>query len=211
VTRDRVNGHLAECAPAHDVPTAVAQPLVLLRAISPGMQAYWLDVEARLDAKLEALDAFLRRVWLECCGHLSVFRIGGVDYFSRGYELGFARGLGGGTVERSMNVRLRDALPLSGRGFEYEYDFGSTTNLELRVTGERSGSPGRSAVRLLARNAPPASACAVCGEPATLVCAFCLQEAADAFVCAKHRGQHRCGEDEAFLPVVNSPLMGRNG
>jgi hypothetical protein len=107
-----------------------------------------------------------------------------------------------------MNIRLRDALPVSGEGFEYEYDFGSTTSLDLEVTGERSGRSGRSAVRLLARNAPPISACAVCGEPATLVCAFCLQESADAFVCTKHRRQHQCGEEEAFLPVVNSPRMG---
>lgn len=205
--RDGVQEHLAACAPAHDVPTAGLQ-LVFLRATSPEMPAYWLDVEAKADAKLEALDAFLRRVWLECCGHLSVFRIGGVDYFSRGYEFGFGREFGGGTVERSMSIRLRDALPFSSEGFEYEYDFGSTTSLELRVTGERSGRLGRSAVRLLARNAPPASTCAVCGEPATLVCVFCLQEAAEAFVCPKHRRQHRCGEEEAFLPVVNSPRMG---
>jgi hypothetical protein len=212
VTRDGVQQHLAACAPAHDVPTAAPRPLVFLRATSPEMPAYWLDVEAKADAKLEALDAFLRRVWLECCGHLSVFRIGGVDYFSRGYEFGFGHEFAGiGTSrsdERSMTVRLRDVLPFSSEGFEYEYDFGSTTNLELRVTGERSGCPGRSAVRLLVRNVPPASTCAVCGEPATLVCAFCLQEAADAFVCPKHRRQHRCGEEEGFLPVVNSPRMG---
>jgi hypothetical protein len=172
------------------------------------MPAYWLDVEAKADAKLEALDAFLRRVWLECCGHLSVFRIGGVDYFSRGYEFGFGREFGGGTAERSMNVKLREALALPDEGFEYEYDFGSTTMLDLRVTGERSGSPGRSAVRALARNAPPKIRCAVCSEPANLVCPYCLQESADAFVCTKHRRQHRCGEEEAFLPVVNSPRMG---
>lgn len=104
VTPDGVQEHLVECAPAHDVPTAVPHLLVLLRATSPGMPAYWLDVEAKVDAKLEALDAFLRRVWLECCGHLSVFRIGPVDYFSRGYEFGFAREFGGETVERSMTT-----------------------------------------------------------------------------------------------------------
>jgi hypothetical protein len=212
VTRDGVQEHLAACAPAHDAPTAVSQLLVLLRATSPGMPAYWLDVEAKVDAKLEALDALLRRVWLECCGHLSVFRIGGVNYFSRGYEFGFAREFGGVSAhrsdERSMTAKVRDALPFSGEGFEYEYDFGSTTILDLRVTGERSGSPGRSVVRLLARNAPPKVTCAICSEPANLVCPFCLQESADAFVCTKHRRQHRCGEDDAFLPVVNSPRMG---
>lgn len=212
LTAGNAQAHLADCASAHDVSTAVPQQLVLLRVTSPGMPAYWLDLEAKVDAKLEALDAFLRRVWLECCGHLSVFRIGGVDYFSRGYEFGFAREFGSASTrrsaERSMTVRLRDALPFSGEGFEYEYDFGSTTTLDLRVTAERSGRPGRLTVRLLARNAPPVSTCAVCGEPATLVCACCLQEAAEAFVCTKHRRQHLCGEEEAFLPVANSPRMG---
>jgi hypothetical protein len=33
------------------------------------------------------------------------------------------------TVERSMNTRLRDALPFVGERFGYEYDFGSTTPL----------------------------------------------------------------------------------
>src|SRR5665213_2909596 len=212
LTAGNAQAHLADCASGHDVSTALPQLLVFLRATSPGLPEYWLDVEAKVDAKLEALDAFLRRVWLECCGHLSVFRIGGVDYFSRGYEFGFGREFGGistqRSAERSMNANLRDALPFSGEGFEYEYDFGSTTALDLRVTGERSGSPGRSAVRLLARNAPPKVTCAVCSEPANLVCPFCLQESADAFVCTKHRRQHRCGEDDAFLPVVNSPRMG---
>jgi hypothetical protein len=211
LTSGNAQAHLADCASAHDV-SGVPQLLVLFRATSPGMPAYWLDIEAKVDAKLQALDAFLRRVWLECCGHLSVFRIGGVDYFSRGYEFGFAREFRSvstpWSAERSMTVRLRDALPSSDEGFEYEYDFGSTTTLELRVTGERSGSPGRSAVRLLARNAPPKVPCAVCSEPANLVCVFCLQEGADAFVCTKHRRQHQCGEEEAFLPVVNSPRMG---
>jgi hypothetical protein len=104
---------------------------------------------------------------------LSVFRIGGVDYFSRGYEFGFGREFGSistpRSAERSMTVRLRNALPFSGESLEYEYDFGSTTNLELRVTGERSGRPGRSTVRLLARNAPPKVTCGVCARHAIVI------------------------------------------
>jgi hypothetical protein len=208
LNREAAQEHLADCAPAHDRSNGLPQELVHLRATSPGLPAYWLDVEARIDAKLEALDAFLRRVWLECCGHLSVFRVGAVNYFSRGYDVGFA-GAFGGTVERSMHIRLRDALTLSGGGFEYEYDFGSTTNLRLRAIDGRSGRIGRSAVRLLARNAPPKVQCSICSEVADLVCPFCLvEEHAAAFVCAGHRQHHQCGEADALLPVVNSPRMG---
>src|SRR5437870_1715660 len=32
---------------------------------------YWLHLEAAPNATLADLDRFLRRIWLECCGHLS--------------------------------------------------------------------------------------------------------------------------------------------
>jgi hypothetical protein len=75
------------------------------------------------------------------------------------------------------------------------------------VIGERTGQPGRAAVRLLARNTPPLWPCAICGQPATLVCAYCLTCDQNAFVCATHQRQHVC-DGEGFLPVVNSPRVG---
>jgi hypothetical protein len=107
-----------------------------------------------------------------------------------------------------MGVKVGDALHLSGQPVEYEYDFGSTTTLNLRAMTERTGRPGRSAVRLLARNTPPVWPCAICRQPATWVCTYCLQEEGNAFACTTHRRQHECGEHEGFLPVVNSPRMG---
>ena len=61
--------------------------LVHLQATAPGFPAYWLDVEAGMDATLEALDSLLRHDWVECCGHLSMFTIGSMNYYSRGYSL----------------------------------------------------------------------------------------------------------------------------
>jgi SEC-C motif-containing protein len=211
MTRAGAQKHLGGCAPAHDTPNGAEQQLVQVRATAPGLPAYWLDLEVKTDAKLEVLDRFLRQLWLECCGHLSAFRIGAVNYFSRGYDFGIARGFGSfgrRPAERTMNVKLYEALPAIGERFEYEYDFGSTTTLRLELTGERRGWTGRPAARLLARNTPPVWPCAICGQPATLVCAYCLQEEESAFVCATHRRQHGCGEQEGFLPVVNSPRMG---
>ena len=212
LTRAGALKHVGNCASSHDTGKGPEQQFVHVRATSPGLPAYWLDVEVKADAKLEALDSFLRRIWLECCGHLSMFRVGSANYFSRGYEFGFTRAFGSlgrqSPVERSMSVRVRDALPSDGRRFGYECDFGSTTSLELRAIGERTGRPGRSSVRLLARNTAPLWPCAICGQPATMVCTYCLQEEGNAFVCPKHRRKHACGEDEGFLPVVNSPRMG---
>jgi hypothetical protein len=94
MTRARAQKHLAARAPAHDMPKGATQRLVQIRAMAPGLPAYWLDLEVKADVKLEALDRFLRQPWLECCGHLSVFRTGAVNYFSRGYDFGFTRAFG---------------------------------------------------------------------------------------------------------------------
>lgn len=168
----------------HSVAAGAEQRLVHVRVTAPGLAAFWLDLEVTGAAKLEALDSFLRRIWLECCGHLSMFRIGAVSYFSRGYDFGFARGFGGvgrQPAERTMNVTIDAVLPAVGERFEYEYDFGSTTPLQLRVVDERIGRAARPMIRLLARNTPPVWPCLVCGQPATLVCAYCVHDLGQAF------------------------------
>lgn len=43
---------------------------------------YWMHLELPGSAMLEDLDDFLRDIWLECCGHLSGFRIDGDSYAS---------------------------------------------------------------------------------------------------------------------------------
>ena len=121
ISRGAARKHAARCAPTYDEPDGTAQPLMQVRAVAPGLPAYWLDVEVRADARLEALDSFLRGVWLECCGHMSAFTIGVVRYFSRGYDFSAGRAfaaLGGRrSVERSMNTRLCEALPRIGERF----------------------------------------------------------------------------------------------
>jgi len=109
---------------------------------------YWLDVELRGRGTLEDLDRFLRAEWVDCCSHLSSFTISPLTY-------------GQGYGDRSAAVALRRVLPDRGVRFLYEYDFGSTTRLTLRVIGWRQGSMGREPVRILARNQPPAWQCAV--------------------------------------------------
>ena len=105
-----------------------------------------------------------------------------------------------------MSAKIGDVFRGVGAQGRHEYDFGSTTELVLKVTGERDGRLGRAAVRLLARNDPPVWPCAECGQPATAVCAAHYVDSSP-FVCAAHESAHAC-EDEAFLPVVNSPRMG---
>ena len=214
VSRTTAARHFAGCAPAHDPDTGRDRQFLRLRVTAPGDPAYWLDIEAGIDAKLAAVDGLLRGLWLECCGHMSQFRIGSRQYVSHdagaggGIESIFSR-LGRPTrVQRTMSVTLRDALPPPGERFDYDYDFGSTTLLRISVADERVGRAARSRVRLLARNQPVVWPCAVCGKAAAVVCTTCRDEQEPAFMCDRHRSHHSCGEDECLRPVVNSPRMG---
>jgi len=204
--------HLTACAPAHDVPAATSDHLFRTRVEGFYDATYWLDVEIKVNARLRTLDEFLRDVWLECCDHLSAFTIGGVRYevpavATTEWSFDFF----GGPRSRSMNTQIGDAASLQ-RPFHYEYDFGSTTRLRLKVTNTRRGQIGRHPLRLLARNEPVPWQCAVCSAPATKICAGCAHEFEDRVFCTEHARAHVANTsdlDEAMLlPVVNSPRMG---
>ena len=174
---------------------------------------YWLHLDVRANAPLADLDSFLRGIWLECCGHLSAFEIDGVRYdvtvkgiSDEEDEDDFLSGLGlvfGGPAPKSMGVRLSETL-LTGTHFSHEYDFGSTTELKLRVVSEHNGVPGSPAVLLLARNISPEFACEHCGEPAVWMGVDTDGEYRELCKkCAK-----RTKLDEWLLPIVNSPRAG---
>ena len=58
-------------------------------------------------ATLEELDHYLRTIWLECCGHLSQFTIGGMLYDRPGADSGY---LGVCRIRDSARVRDKDSL-----------------------------------------------------------------------------------------------------
>jgi hypothetical protein len=163
----------------------------------PYTSPYWLQVEATADATLDDLDALLRETWLECCGHLSAFRLG-ERRFSPECEVE------GWEDEEPTTISLGKLLA-PGRELEYEYDFGSTTALTIRVAGERIGRPPER-VAILARNDPPAITCNECGAAATRVCGQCVW-GDRGWLCGRCARRHECGK-ESLLPVVNSPRVG---
>ena len=171
-------------------------PVLHLRVEAGYDPDYWLHLFAPADATLKALDSFLRDIWLECCGHMSMFTIDGQRYVS-----GSARELGG----KSMSISLSRVLQ-PGTKCEYEYDFGSTTHLTIKVISAREGEVQGKEIRLLAQNDPYAWQCA-CGKPATQICTYCMWEEENPFFCDECAEKHECG-DEGCLPVVNSPRMG---
>lgn len=193
--------HLKTCPAEHDVARGRPARLFHLRVEDAYTPLFWMDLEMKAGATLEDLDDFLRGIWLECCGHLSAFHIGEDTYMSPGYA---------DTGERSMNVRLGEVLN-GGTRFEHVYDFGTSTELKLRVAGEREGRIGREPLRLLSRNDAPVWECEVCGEDAACICTYCMYEMPNPFYCESHAEDHDCEEPEMLLPVVNSPRMGMCG
>ncbi len=191
--------HLVKCA----YPEAKSVAAVIrIRVDVPGTP-YWLDLDINPVAPLSELDDFLREIWLECCDHLSSFEIGRMRYDAAPHGDFF--GMGGPAAD-GMNVRASRALPAVGEVFSYEYDFGSTTQLRLKVIAHHQAPSRRDAVRLLAQNEAPVWRCCECDEAATQLCSECAYER-DTFLCASHSEEHECDEDR-LLPVVNSPRMG---
>ncbi len=161
---------------------------------------YWMHLEVPADSTLETLDHFLRETWLECCGHPSSFRIEGISYAS-----GHATDPMLDHEIRNLSTRL-DAILRPGMKFHHEYDYGSTTQLSLRVVSERAEGKWRGGIRLLARNEPPDIPCESCGRPAARVCTGCI-DWGEAWFCDDCASWHEC-DSEMFLPVVNSPRVG---
>jgi len=204
VDKRRSAAHYVACAPTYDVQTGREADLVTLRVGAAGAAGYWIDVEAEAGAALAKLDAFLRRTWLECCGHLSMFAVPPFRYSSSPSDV--PRLLGRASTERSMAAKIGAVVSHTGQKGTYDYDFGSTTRLTVERTGARIGHIGRQHVRLLVRNDPLPWTCGICGAPATLIC--CVHDdQGSPFVCDAHEAEHEC-VDQMFLAVVNSPRMG---
>src|SRR3989441_3071851 len=162
---------------------------------------YWMHLEIAAGTTLATLDRFLRDTWLECCGHLSVFRISGFNYYvdaeMDAYWWDMRR--------KDMQVELEEALS-PGQTCSYEYDFGSTTELVVKVVSEYEVDMKGKAIQVLARNTLPIILCDGCGEPAISLCMQCIYEDKGC-LCDTCARSHECGE-EMLLPLVNSPRAG---
>lgn len=144
---------------------------------------HWLFVDIAASSTLSALDRFLRKIWLECCGHLSMFYLPG-RYGDR---------VGMSTKIDSLNV---------GFTLMYDYDFGSETTLKIKFIKKMFRPAQRSVVRLLARNDPYEYDCCECGEHAEYVDAGAWPPELYCESCAERL------DGGYLLPVVNSPRMG---
>ena len=109
-------GHLPACRRRKEIVAASDRKpgakvgITHLRVTDHWRRDFWLDPEMQGLATLRDLDQYLRRIWLECCGHLSMFSTGGW----------------GDIDEIPMTTRIDQALQ-PGVELVHIYDFGTSS------------------------------------------------------------------------------------
>ncbi len=210
MTRGGLARHLQTCAKRQEAQVEAdktrrrKQALYHLQVQNAYDGYYWLHLEMRGEATLQDLDEYLRAIWLECCGHLSAFTIGDVRY-TQVFDDGMAWG-----EEREMDAKV-DTLFTPGLEIPYEYDFGTTTELVIKVVDQREGRPTTThPIVLMARNKFEPPSCIACGKPATQLCSECMyREDGHCEFCDDDAIEHE--HCEMMMPIVNSPRVGQCG
>lgn len=189
---------------------------------------YFLSLWVDGNTKMDELDFFLRAIWLECCGHMSAFTDiakrpnrgfgGGMFDLMDAYELldqgkvkQYEKMMEENNGEIPKSRKAKDALRKDQK-IEYQYDFGSTTELMITVMGEYD-IKAKDSIVLLSRNEPLGLKCETCDKAiAEEICAICFGYEEEGMFCRKCAKKHakECEDfaDYAAMSVVNSPRMG---
>ncbi len=175
--------------------TGPEQLLFHLRAEDAYGGHYWLNLEMNGTAPLTALDSYLRAIWLECCGHLSDFFMGGAW-----------------RTEIDMAMRA-DQIFQPETTLTHIYDFGTSSETTIKVVEVRRGKPTTPhPIALMARNKPIEETCMECDQPATYLCMECIYEYdTPGTLCDVHAREHPHDDYGGLMPLVNSPRTGLCG
>ena len=201
IAKSGVAKHLSACPKRQAIikkeerKKAESETLYHLRVQDVWRNEFWLDLEMRGSSTLKDLDYYLRGIWLECCGHLSRFSVGGW----RGDEIPKNRKIGG-IFQRGVELT-------------HIYDFGTSSETLIKVVGSRQGkhTTNRPVARM-ARNLMPEAECLECGQPAAWLCMECLiEEEKWGTLCDKHAQTHPHDNYGEPVPLVNSPRLGMCG
>jgi len=121
LTKRSVSKHMKSCTKILESVAAAensdrpVENLWHLRIYDAYDKDFWLDLEISGSASLEKLDAYLRAIWLECCGHLSQFTIGGWS------------------GQKIAKARKADSVFDIGLVLRHQYDFGTTSETDIKV------------------------------------------------------------------------------
>jgi hypothetical protein len=193
--------HLASCPQRQEAiakaetKKATSETLYHLRVQDAYQSEFWLNLEMRGSKTLQDLDTYLRAIWLECCGHMSQFSLGG-------------------GLERQIGMRRKIGDVFQGGGeLTHIYDFGTSSETLVKLVETREGNATTTkAIALMARNQMPENVCIKCGQPATHLCFECLiEEDTWGTLCDKHAKTHPHNSYDEPVPLVNSPRLGMCG
>ncbi len=198
MAKGAMSRHLPVCAKRRaaiaeaDAKPGATQSLYHLRVQDAYDGQFWLDLEMRGSATLNDLDHYLRAIWLECCGHMSQFSIGGWS---------------GDEIAKKTRI---ERVFAPGVELTHIYDFGTSTETLIKYVDMREGKPTtRHPIALMARNLIPEVECKECGRPAAWLCIECVyDENEPGWLCDEHVQDHTHDNYGEPLPLVNSPRLG---
>jgi len=186
--KDFILKHIKECPEKekinNDVKKLDKYSIILLEGFN-NLQ-YWMVIKMLDSSSLKALDNFIRDIWVECCYHLSHFLYN----------------------ESEVPINLKLSSFAVGDELEYEYDFGTTTHIRLKII-DKIESEKDKMITVLFRNIEPEYKCVECGKIANMICRNCFE-----FLCDECMDKHECVEEngeDIVVPLVNSPRTGECG
>ena len=195
---DQYPTYLYECI---DVANAVdnidESDFYLLHIQDADVEKYWMFVGCVGSSTLADLDSFLGEKWLECCDHLSEFKI-------NNRKIGMKQ-----TIEQ-MHLKTCNKkgaiIPI-----QYDYDFGSTTTLFISIMPKHKKCIFEDDIFVLMENDPITFRCTECRKKATKICDSCINK-----VCDNCSQEHECSNidyvDEVTMhDIYNSPRLGKCG
>jgi hypothetical protein len=199
-SKNMITKHLQSCPARKERREQAAlqgQPenLYHLRVEDAYDKRFWLHLEVRGSTRLKQIDAYLRDIWLECCGHLSAFR----------------PSLYGG---EEFNMRRKvDSLFEPGQTITHIYDFGTSSVTTLTSLAKSTGvALNTHPLSLMARNLMPEAICMECDQPATHFCMACLYEdEGEGLLCDEHLADHPHTDEDSPVALANSPRLGMCG
>lgn len=166
----------------------------MLYITDPECKKYWLYILIPVNYELKDLDDFLKGIWLECCGHLSRFKIDDIYYYDENFYMD--------DTEDNMNETLNDVLN-NDSVFTHEYDMGDTTTLIINVL--KKICVANDEIHILSRNADPLFRCFLCKKfISNKLCAECYETFCEECSIEK---KHKCimEDDNVIIDLINSP------
>ena len=118
---------------ARDVDERYARSKPIMLWVRSEQRRHWMMLVVQPTTSLRQLDGFLRDTWLECCGHMSHFGIGDVQYSACVPGPGDPPMFDADLAEPDQRhmVHTVEETITTGQRFRHEFDYGDTTCLDL--------------------------------------------------------------------------------